>query len=147
MVKSTTVSKSTKSKSTPSTAAKTASPALAAAIESATAAAPTPTVVGNSSPEVASLDLKMKTLVDMAVERSGVKKKDAKPAIEAALAILGEAIADGRDLNLPPLGKLKINRVKQIANGRVVICKLRQNTNTSVKPSDDSAAPVVDAAE
>ncbi|UWQ93383.1 HU family DNA-binding protein [Rhodobacteraceae bacterium M382] len=74
--------------------------------------------------------MKKKELVDLAVERSGVKKRDAKPAIEAALAILGETLADGRELNLPPLGKVKINRTADNGKTKVIICKVRQSTGS-----------------
>ncbi|WP_296764101.1 HU family DNA-binding protein [Sediminimonas sp.] len=72
--------------------------------------------------------MKKKELIDSVVARSGVKKKDAKPVIEAMLAVLGEQVAAGRELNLMPFGKLRINRVKQMSNGRVMVCKLRQST-------------------
>lgn len=92
------------------------------------AKSPEPVVLSTAAaPEIAAPDLKKKELIDLVVARAGVKKRDAKPAVEAALAILGEAIAEGRELNLPPLGKLRINRAEDKANGRVTICKLRQN--------------------
>ncbi|WP_146346887.1 HU family DNA-binding protein [Phaeobacter marinintestinus] len=100
---------------------------------SAPVEAPEPTVVAVSDPVVAEADLKKKELIDLVVERSGVKKKWAKPTVEAMLAVLGETINSGRELNLQPLGKLRINRTEEKANGRVIICKLRQ----SLSGSDD----------
>ncbi len=88
---------------------------------------PAPTVVKVTGPVVAQADLKKKELIDLVVERSGIKKKDAKPVIEAMLAVLGETIASGRELNLQPLGKLRINRSTDKGNGRVIVCKLRQS--------------------
>lgn len=88
-------------------------------------------------------ELKKRELIDLVVDRAGVKKKDAKPAIEAALAILGEAIASGRELNLQPLGKLRINRVEDKDNGRVIVCKLRQSNSTG----PDEKEPLAEAAE
>ena len=88
-------------------------------------------------------ELKLRALVDLVASRSGVKKKDVKPVIDAALAILGEAIAEKRELNLPPLGKLKVNRTKDTANGRIIVCKLRQRTAVRIAPPD----PIADAAE
>ena len=44
--------------------------------------------------------MRKKELIDLVVERSGLKKKDAKPIIEATLAILGGALADTRELDL-----------------------------------------------
>ena len=75
----------------------------------------------------AGTEMRKKELIDLVVARSGIKKKDAKPVVEAMLAVLGQAIGDGRELNLQPLGKLRINRSVQKSNGRVVVCKLRQS--------------------
>ncbi|MBE1284753.1 MAG: DNA-binding protein [Rhodobacteraceae bacterium] len=105
-----------------------------------TPAAPEPTVVSIVEPAVSEPDLKKRELIDMVVERSGVKKKDAKPAIEAMLAVLGEAIASGRELNLQPLGKLRINRATEHANGRVIVCKLRQSAKKDEKGSEEPLA-------
>ncbi|MBW4708672.1 HU family DNA-binding protein [Roseobacter sp. YSTF-M11] len=71
--------------------------------------------------------MRKKELIDNVVARAGIKKKDAKPVIEAMLAELGETLASGRSLILPPLGRLRINREKKLANGRVMVVKLRQN--------------------
>lgn len=71
--------------------------------------------------------MKKKELIDKVVLRSGIKKKDAKPVVEAMLAVLGEALAEERTLNLQPLGKVKINRTKMVGNDKVIICKLRQS--------------------
>ncbi|MFA3915835.1 HU family DNA-binding protein [Ruegeria hyattellae] len=110
-----------KSTKTSSDASKTST-----ASKPADTAAPEPKVVTVSSPVVNAPELRKKELIEQVVARSGIKKKDAKPAIEALLAILGETVAEGRELNLQPFGKLKINRSEEKANGRVVICRLRQ---------------------
>ena len=75
--------------------------------------------------------MRKKELIDLVVERSGIKKKDAKPVVEAMLAVLGETIGDGRELNMQPLGKLRINRSVERSNGRIIVCKIRQSTATS----------------
>ncbi|WP_233155571.1 HU family DNA-binding protein [Sedimentitalea arenosa] len=75
--------------------------------------------------------MKKKDLIDQVVTRSGIKKKSAKPVVEAVLAVLGETIASGREFNLPPMGKLSINRSIDKSNARVTVCKLRQNTGRS----------------
>lgn len=99
-------------------------------------------VVQEKSPVVTAPDLKKTDLVDAVVERSGVKKKFAKPAIEAALAVLGEALAEGRDLNLRPLGKVKIQKSKELANGTVITARIRQP-----EAKKDDGDGVADAAE
>ncbi|MBY6065257.1 HU family DNA-binding protein [Leisingera aquaemixtae] len=89
-------------------------------------AAPEPVVVAAAAPVVQAAALAKRELVEQAVERSGVKKKDAKPVVEAVLALLGEAVAEGRELNLKPFGKLRVNRSQERGNGRVFVCRLRQ---------------------
>lgn len=106
-------------------------------------AAPTPVVVTETTPVVGEADLKKRELIDLVVERSGIKKKDAKPVIEAMLAVLGETISSGRELNLQPLGKLRINRATERGNGRVIVCKLRQSLSRPGGPKD----PLAEAAE
>lgn len=81
--------------------------------------------------DAASGEMKKKELVDLVVSRSGVKKKDAKPVVEAMLAVLGESIAEGREMNLQPFGKLRINRTVEKHNGRITVCKLRQSTKVA----------------
>lgn len=79
-----------------------------------------------------SVEMKKKELVDLVVARSGVKKRDAKPAIEAALAILGQALAESRPLNLKPLGKAKVSNVKDKDNATVINMRLRQPKNSEI---------------
>lgn len=134
---------------TPKTAtAKTTAPKTTAAKSASAAKAELPKVVKPAAADVVvpsndGPELKKRELIDLVVDRAGVKKKDAKPAIEAALAILGEAIASGRELNLQPLGKLRINRTEDKGNGRVIVCKLRQSVSTG--PSEKE--PLAEAAE
>lgn len=86
------------------------------------------------------LPMRKKELIDLVVERSGIKKKDAKPVVEAMLAVLGETVGAGRELNLQPLGKLRINRSEERSNGRIIVCKLRQSlaTITNLDESENS---------
>ena len=70
--------------------------------------------------------LKKAEFIDRAVERGDVKKRDAKPAIEAALAVLSEALMAGEELNLPPMGNMRVVKSKDIGDGaRVLTLKLR----------------------
>lgn len=86
-----------------------------------------PTLVSDVTPSVAPAELKKKELIEAVVERSGVKKKFAKPVIEAMMEVMGEALAEGREMNLQPLGKVKINRIKTVSNGKVVMTRIRQS--------------------
>ncbi|KIC20982.1 hypothetical protein RA20_06355 [Leisingera sp. ANG-Vp] len=102
---------------------------------------------------VSAPELGKKELVEQAVERSGIKKRDAKPVVEAVLALLGEAVAEGRELNLKPFGKLRINRSQERSNGKVFVCKLRQPEATAEagkenagEDKESSADPLAEAA-
>lgn len=102
-------------KSTKSSPSKTTKAATAPAAASAKAAG-----------AVAQEPLRKKELIDAVVARSGIKKRDAKPVVEAMLAELGETLSKGRELTLPPLGRVHINRSKTVENGKVIILKMRQ---------------------
>lgn len=124
------------------TAAKTAAAkSTEAAVASVEKATPKPTVVNTSVAVVSTPELKKKELIEAVVTRSGIKKKDAKPVVEAMLAILGEELGEGRELNLQPLGKMKINRIKQLANGRIVMCKLRRSNAVDTAPKTPLQTP------
>ena len=86
--------------------------------------------------------VRKKELVDRVVARTGVKKRDAKPVVEALLAELGAALAEGRSLVLPPLGRAHVNRTKDIEDGRVITIRLRQKD-----VSESDITPVKTAAE
>ncbi|MGJ5618928.1 HU family DNA-binding protein [Sulfitobacter sp. MF3-043] len=88
--------------------------------------APAATVVDGPQAVILGPVLRKKELIETVVTRSGVKKKDAKPVVDAMLAVLGDALADNRDLILPPLGRIKIRREKKLPNGRVLTVKIRQ---------------------
>lgn len=83
---------------------------------------PVPAQSGTGSEE-----LKLRDLIEGAAATGEVKKSDAKAAIRAALAVLGEALAEGRDVNLPGLGKVKTKRSKVTKGRRVSELRLRQN--------------------
>jgi len=100
-------------------------------------------VVVQDTPVVAGPTLRKKAFIDKIVEATGAKRKDAKPIVEAVLAELGTSLSDGADLQLPPLGKIKIHRRKDLANGEMLMLKLRR-----AKPQAPSGGdPLADAAE
>ena len=79
-----------------------------------------------SAPVEITPSLRKKELIDRVVSKSGAKRKDAKPVVEAMLDVLGDALAQGEELNLQPFGKLKINRQKEMAGAKVFVCRIRQ---------------------
>ena len=98
------------------------------------------TIVTDAAPTMTAPMMKKKELLNLVVERSGVRKKFAKPTVEAMMAVLGEAIAEGRDLNLPPMGKIKQQRTKDASNVRVTVAKIRQSKPDSAVESDTDAS-------
>ncbi|MCX7559996.1 HU family DNA-binding protein [Sulfitobacter sp. F26204] len=138
---STATKKTTKSKSTSKTTKAATTPGNAAPTSALDGSAPAaakqaePTVVDAPQAVILGPMMRKKELIDAVVQRSGMKKKDVKPAVEMMLSVMGEAIGDNRELNLPPFGRLKIRREKKLANGRIVVAKIRQST-----PSDNADA-------
>jgi DNA-binding protein HU-alpha len=87
-----------------------------------------PTVVNKPQPVVLGPVMRKKELIETVVTRTGIKKKDAKPVVESMLAVLGEALAEGRELILPPLGKVIVRKEKKLPKGKMMIVKVRQVT-------------------
>ena len=89
--------------------------------------APAVSVVKEVQPAVGVSELKKRELMDLVVERSDIKKKFAKPVIEAMIEVLGEALAQERPLNLQPMGRVLPQRVKDAGKNRVIITRIRQS--------------------
>ena len=139
--KKTSGTKSKTSKPTKTSAAKTSKStadtkaAVSAKRISRIPAPPAEPVVKAVEPSLspATTELKKQELLQKVVTKCDVKKKDAKLVVEAMLDVLGEALADGRDLNLQPLGKVKLNRTKETAAARIMIAKIRQSKAARVR--------------
>lgn len=134
-----TASKTAPKTATPTTAApRPATPRTRAPATPAAPAVVAETVMTEVGPE-----MKKQELIDKVVRRTGMKRRDVKPMVEAMLGVLGEAIREGRALNVEPLGKMKVNRVKQVNAKRISVLKLRQADLTEKDPLD----PIAPAAE
>ncbi|THD83184.1 DNA-binding protein [Aliigemmobacter aestuarii] len=70
--------------------------------------------------------LKLRPLVDRVITATGAKKKGVKEIVEATLAEIGAALSRGEELNLPPLGKARVNRQNERNGGEVLIVKLNR---------------------
>jgi len=143
----TTTRKTSTSASTKAGPVTKAKPAVAAIAEPSPEIITPEVVVIEPNVVAADLPMRKKELIDLVVERSGIKKKDAKPVVEAMLAVLGETIGGGRELNLQPLGKLRINRSQERSNGRIIICKLRQSTvisGNSLQADETASEPLAE---
>ena len=86
-----------------------------------------PVVLKSKASATSVEEMRKEQLLDQVAEHTGAKRKDVKPIVEAVLEVMGKAIGDGVELNLKPLGKVKIARTKQVANGRVINLRLRQS--------------------
>jgi len=88
--------------------------------------------------ETEEMMIKKPELLDEVVLRTNLKKRDVKPTVEAALAVLGDALRDGVVVNLPPLGKLRVVKSKPLDGGATVMTlKLRT-------PKDATRAATID---
>lgn len=87
--------------------------------------------------------IKKPEFLDRAVERTDVKKREAKPAIEAALAVPAVSLINSEELNLPPMGKLRVVNSKDVGEGaKVLTLKLRtmkDGAGQGADPSPDEA--------
>lgn len=93
-------------------------------------------------------ELKKRELIDRVVAASGIKKNQAKPAIEAMLAIVGEALAKGEAMNLEPLGKLKVQKEKDVGAADVYSVRIRRKKPAQAGgPSTGPRPPLAKAAE
>ena len=68
---------------------------------------------------------------------AALKKKDVKDVVETTLQVLGEALAKGEELNLPPLGKAKVNRQKGVTGGDMYIIRLRRFAGKAAKAAKE----------
>ncbi len=123
-----------------------ASVAAARDAKPSTSKIPAPPPPAQNAAPAASVELKKPELIDLIVSRSDVKKKYAKPVVEAMLEVLAETVAKGREMNLQPFGKVKYNRTKETTSARVVVTKIRQNKPAKAGVSTPKS-PVADAAE
>lgn len=100
---------------------------------------------GNGAPGGdVSLVVKKKDFLERVVARSGVKKPVARDVSEAVLAVLGEALAAGESLALPPLGKLRVTRQVDKQGGEVLQIKLRRASEVGEKDPSKSARKIAD---
>ena len=97
--------------------------------------------------ETSSVVVKKPEFIERVVARSGLKKKDVKPALEAILAQLADELTEDKELSLPPFGKIMVNRTKDTANGTVVIAKVKLSKPVVKVDGNSSETPLADADE
>ncbi|SDG05685.1 HU family DNA-binding protein [Rhodobacter capsulatus] len=108
-----------------------------------------PEAAPEAAPVAVRVQVKKKDFVERVVLRSGAKKPVVRDLTEAVLAVLGEALAKGETLVLPPLGKISVARSVGKAGGEILHVKLRRMAAPEdAKKDDDSASnPLADAEE
>ena len=115
---------------TPKAAAKTAPKATVVSTKAAPASG-----MSSDAPE-----LTKKEMVARMVAQSGMKKGDARRGLEATMAALSDALREGNNLSLAPLGKIKIARSKDTPNGRLVVLRVKLKDPVPATPKDPLAA-------
>ena len=126
-------------KSTKTTGTSTADAAAPEVIDAAPEAEPVVTKV-----------VRRKEFVDRIVANSGMKPNAIKTALDAFLKEIGDALSAGEALNLPALGRVSVNRRKELDNGEVLICKIRRRNpvlKTVGQTDETSGEDTVTAAE
>ncbi len=79
--------------------------------------------------------LKKGEVLDKVVAETGIKRSDAKAVVEGFLTLLAAELKEGRDMQLPPLGKIKLVKSKVVGQGATALTvKIRQP-----KPDTDPA--------
>ncbi|ADE86314.1 HU family DNA-binding protein [Rhodobacter capsulatus] len=118
-----------------------------AAPETAPEAAPE--TAPETAPVAVRVQVKKKDFVERVVLRSGAKKPAARDLTEAVLAVLGEALAKGETLVLPPLGKISVARAVGKSGGEILHVKLRRMAlpEDAKKDEDSATDPLADAEE
>lgn len=98
--------------------------------------------------------LRRKDLVERVAASSGAKKKAVREIVEATLKVLGEALAAGETLALPPFGKARVNKHRDLSSGEMLTVKLRRkpagkatDKGAGKAPPETAADPLAEPAE
>ena len=124
-------------KTTKTTAAKKS--ASAAESSGTSVSASTPAAPAVEVPEVSVL-VRRKELLNRVSTATGLRPNKIKPVMDAVLRELGEALAKGESLNIPPMGKLSVNRTKETENADIIVAKLRRSKNMVESDAADQSA-------
>ena len=81
--------------------------------------------------------LQMRQFVIHVAARAGMRSAQVKDIVEATLAELGEAIASGQTLALPPLGRARINRQRDVSGAEVIVLRLRRRQRDLAEGIED----------
>lgn len=73
---------------------------------------------------------------------TGMKPKDARAAVDAVMSALATCLREGQELNLPPLGKVKHVKAKDIGTARVATVRVRIPERGPKKAGSDPLAEI-----
>lgn len=116
-----------------------------AAARAAPAGAGAPADPGSGTDGVGTL--RKKDLLQRVAAVTGGKAGAVKGPVEATLAILGEALARGMALNLPPLGKVKVTRSRGEGAGALLQLRLRRGGGKAGGAGAARAEPLAEPGE
>ena len=99
---------------------------------------------GRAAPKPASAKLGRKLLLDRVTETTGLKRHAVRKVLDAVLTEMRDAVESDADLDLAPLGKLRVVRRREGQNGEVVICRLKLDEPAA---EDGAKEPLAEPAE
>lgn len=134
--------------------AKARKPAAARKVPAPAAAAPVAAPAVEAVVVAPVRTLRRKDLVERVAASSGAKKKAVREIVEATLKVLGEALAAGETLALPPFGKARVNKHRDLSSGAMLTVKLRRkpagkaaDKGAGKAPPETAADPLAEPAE
>ncbi|MBF9050674.1 hypothetical protein GTA62_14520 [Roseobacter sp. HKCCD9010] len=95
----------------------------------------------DSAVDAAAGKIKRGDLLDAVAARCALKRSDLRIAVELVLDELGTALDSGKDLVIPPLGKVVVKRRNEAKNGDVLITRIKRHKRGSeglAEPDEDS---------
>ncbi|MBN2742237.1 MAG: HU family DNA-binding protein [Rhodobacteraceae bacterium] len=126
----------------------TKAPRIPRVAKSAPASAATLSVpIDPTEPPQTKVVVNKKTFVERVMISAGVNKGQARQMSEAVLKVLGEALSEGEELSIPPLGKLKINRKLEKNGDEIMVVKLRRPSGMLADARGDEKTPLSPLAE
>lgn len=91
--------------------------------------------------------VKLKDLVARVAEATGAKKPQVREIVEATLKEIGLSLDKGETLSLLPLlGRMSVNRTKELEQGVMMLVKLRRGTGAPVE-KNTAAEPLAEVGE
>lgn len=126
---------------TPAGAAKAKAPTKPKTTGAPATIAAQPTVVDAPTAVIVGPVMRKKEIIDEVVLRSGLKKRDVKPVLDSILAVMGDAIGEGREMVLQPFGRLKVHRQKTTPKKKIFFAKVHQNAAPSISGPKMDTAP------